>query len=184
MATLPGAWHYRVSAGTGWPGVSILWLGEVERWICNLSLSVAARKIVWADPSLRYTSLLLGRSAANKQTNLPFGSLSSYLSISLNPLPYPLPYLDYHTDTVRKYSAHQSFSSEYGAFGCVFDRNMCVLWWSMHAEVTWWCIFTAMCSLSHVPCFMLGASCWACSISMTTRLSTGQIALSSQYDNR
>ena len=23
-ATLPGAWHYRVSAGTGWPGVSIL----------------------------------------------------------------------------------------------------------------------------------------------------------------
>ena len=24
LATLPGAWHYRVSAGTGWPGVSIL----------------------------------------------------------------------------------------------------------------------------------------------------------------
>ena len=24
VATLPGAWHYRVSAGTGWPGVSIL----------------------------------------------------------------------------------------------------------------------------------------------------------------
>ena len=23
-ATLPGAWRYRVSAGTGWPGVSIL----------------------------------------------------------------------------------------------------------------------------------------------------------------
>ena len=30
MATLPGAWHYRVSAGTGWPGVSVLWLGEME----------------------------------------------------------------------------------------------------------------------------------------------------------
>ena len=57
---LPGAWHYRVSTGTGQPGVSILWLGEVERWICNLYLSVAARKIVWADLSLRYTSLLLG----------------------------------------------------------------------------------------------------------------------------
>ena len=28
VATLPGAWHYRVSAGTSWPGVSILWLGE------------------------------------------------------------------------------------------------------------------------------------------------------------
>ena len=61
MATLPGAWHYRVSAGTGRPGVSILSLGEVESWICNFYLSVAARKIVWADPSLRYTSMLLGR---------------------------------------------------------------------------------------------------------------------------
>ena len=33
MATLPGAWRYRVSAGTGWPGVSILGLGEMESWI-------------------------------------------------------------------------------------------------------------------------------------------------------
>ena len=24
VATLPGAWRYRLSAGTGWPGVSIL----------------------------------------------------------------------------------------------------------------------------------------------------------------
>ena len=24
VATLPGAWRYRVSAGTGWPGVSVL----------------------------------------------------------------------------------------------------------------------------------------------------------------
>ena len=46
VATLPGAWHYRVSAGTGWPGVSILWLGEVESLICNFYLSVAARTIV------------------------------------------------------------------------------------------------------------------------------------------
>ena len=61
VATLPGAWRYRVSAGIGWPGVSILWLGEVESWICNFYLNVAARKIVWADPSLRYTSVLLGR---------------------------------------------------------------------------------------------------------------------------
>ena len=62
VATLPGAWRYRVSTGTGRPGVSsILWLGEVDRLICNIYLSVAARKIVWADPSLRYTSLLLGR---------------------------------------------------------------------------------------------------------------------------
>ena len=61
MATLPGAWRYRVSAATGWPGVSLLWLGEVESLICSFYLNVAVSKIVWADPSLRYTSLLLGR---------------------------------------------------------------------------------------------------------------------------
>ena len=45
VATLPGSWCYRVSAGTGPPGVSILWLGEMESWICNFYLSVSARKI-------------------------------------------------------------------------------------------------------------------------------------------
>ena len=30
VATLPGSWHFRVSPGTGRPGVSILCLGEVE----------------------------------------------------------------------------------------------------------------------------------------------------------
>ena len=61
VATLPDAWRYMVSTGTGRPDVSILWLREVERLICNFCLSVAARKIVWTDPSLRHTSLLLGR---------------------------------------------------------------------------------------------------------------------------
>ena len=60
VAILPGGWHYKVSARTGWPGVSILWLGEMESWICNLYLSVAVHKIVWTDPSLRYSSMLLG----------------------------------------------------------------------------------------------------------------------------
>ena len=60
VATLPGAWRYRGSAGTGWPGDGILWLGEVESLICNFYLSVAAHKRVWADPSLRYTHILLG----------------------------------------------------------------------------------------------------------------------------
>ena len=46
VATLPGAWRYRVSTGTGRPGVSILSLGEVESLICNFYLSVAAGKIV------------------------------------------------------------------------------------------------------------------------------------------
>ena len=55
------AWRYRVSTGTGWPGVSILWLGKMESLVYNFYLSVAARKVVWADPSLRYTRMLLGR---------------------------------------------------------------------------------------------------------------------------
>ena len=38
VATLSGAWRYRVSSGTGWPGVSILWLDEMESWICNFSV--------------------------------------------------------------------------------------------------------------------------------------------------
>ena len=46
VATLPGAWRYRVSAGTGLPSVSILRLVEVESLICNLYISVAARTIV------------------------------------------------------------------------------------------------------------------------------------------
>ena len=46
VATLPGAWCYRVSAGTGRPGVSMLWLGEMESLVCNFYVSMAARKIV------------------------------------------------------------------------------------------------------------------------------------------
>ena len=42
VATLPGAWRYRVSAGTGRPGV----IGEMESLVCNFYVSVAARKIV------------------------------------------------------------------------------------------------------------------------------------------
>ena len=44
FAILPGAQHYMVSAGTGRPSVSILWLGEVESLICNFYLSVEACK--------------------------------------------------------------------------------------------------------------------------------------------
>ena len=61
VAALPGAWRYSVSPGTSRSGVCILWLGEMESSIYSFYLSVAARKIVWADPSVRYTSLLLGR---------------------------------------------------------------------------------------------------------------------------
>ena len=68
VATLPGVWRCRVSTGTGRPSVSILWLGEVKSLVCNFYLSVAARENVWADPSLRYTNMLLGRWASNQQT--------------------------------------------------------------------------------------------------------------------
>ena len=49
VAILPGTWCYRASDVNGWPGVRILWLGEMESLICGFCLSVAARKIVWAD---------------------------------------------------------------------------------------------------------------------------------------
>ena len=45
VATLPGDWRYRASAGTGRPGVRILGLGEIENFICYFCLSVAACKI-------------------------------------------------------------------------------------------------------------------------------------------
>ena len=61
VATLACTWCYMVSAGTGWPGVSIQWPGEVESLICKFYHSVAAGTTVWADPFLRYTSMLLGR---------------------------------------------------------------------------------------------------------------------------
>ena len=83
VATLPGAWRYKASTGTGLPGVSMLWLGEMESLISNFYLSVTARTVVWADPSLRYTSMLMGRLATNQPTNRGF--LSSCRSFSINP---------------------------------------------------------------------------------------------------
>ena len=40
VSTLPDAWCYWVSAGTGQPGVSILWLGETESLMCSFYLGV------------------------------------------------------------------------------------------------------------------------------------------------
>ena len=54
MATLPGAWRYRIATRTGWPGVSALWLSEIASLFCYFYLSLAAHKKIWADPSLRY----------------------------------------------------------------------------------------------------------------------------------
>ena len=59
MATLPGALCYVISGRSGWPGVSILWLGEIGL-ICNVRLSVAPRTIVQVEPFPRYTSMSRG----------------------------------------------------------------------------------------------------------------------------
>ena len=61
VATLPGARRGRVSARAGLPRVSVLWLGATPSLIYNLYLSVTARVIAKEVPSLRWTSILLGR---------------------------------------------------------------------------------------------------------------------------
>ena len=66
-ASSAGAWHYPVSAGTGWPNVSILSLGEVESLICNFCLGVTAHTVVWADESMRCASMLQEHKASNQQ---------------------------------------------------------------------------------------------------------------------
>ena len=74
VATLPGAWRYRVSTGTGRPGVSTLWLGEVERLICNFYLSVAARKncLSRSVPEIHWhVAGTLSNQPTNKQTPGP-----------------------------------------------------------------------------------------------------------------
>ena len=80
MATLPGTRRYRINVRSDRPGVSILWLSETASLICSC-LIVAARVIVSAGPSLRYTSMLLGRSAASE--TLLSVCLSACLSLSV-----------------------------------------------------------------------------------------------------
>ena len=68
MASLQCAWHPKIDARTGWSGVSILWLGETVSLICSYYISVAACKIFYADPSLRY-SLHVARMLLKQPTN-------------------------------------------------------------------------------------------------------------------
>ena len=76
VATLPGAWRYKVSAGTGWPGVSTLWLGEMESLICNFCLSVAAWK-VWSAASISvWQHVKLSRSVPEIHSHVA-GTLSN-----------------------------------------------------------------------------------------------------------
>ena len=40
MVLLPGAWCFKVSAGTGWSGVSILLLGEIASWMIIIIIAI------------------------------------------------------------------------------------------------------------------------------------------------
>ena len=66
VVSLPGAWRYRVSAGTGWPGVSIPLLGEVESLDmlllaqCGSTYNCLSRSV----PEIHVAGTL-----SNKQTN-------------------------------------------------------------------------------------------------------------------
>ena len=55
VATLPDDWSYVIIARTGWPGVGILWLGEIASSIDNLYISISAHAIIWTELPLKYT---------------------------------------------------------------------------------------------------------------------------------
>ena len=68
-------WCSGVNTGTGWPSVSILWLGDIGGLICNFYLSVAARTFFWSDLSLRYTSMSLGIKQPTDNNSISEGLL-------------------------------------------------------------------------------------------------------------
>ena len=81
-ATLPGACHHTVGIETGRSGVNILWLGEIASLTCSFYLSLAARTIVWADPSLRYTGKPLNVSPPHSHP-LPLSLSLSFRNVDL-----------------------------------------------------------------------------------------------------
>ena len=72
-AVLSKLWFYSVSAMTGWPGISILWLDEAASLIHNIYHSVAVRTAVKNNTRNRSASILP-----------PSLSLSPPLSLSLS----------------------------------------------------------------------------------------------------
>ena len=61
VTTLPGTWHYKISAWIVWPSVSLLSLSVTASLIFSVYPSVAVYRTVGADPNLRHTSLLPAR---------------------------------------------------------------------------------------------------------------------------
>ena len=60
VASLPSTWNCGVSARTGWPSISTLWVGETASVICSLCFSDTACGVVCWDLSLRYTLHVAG----------------------------------------------------------------------------------------------------------------------------
>ena len=67
VAALPGTWHYRVSARTGQPGVSILRLGQIASLICNFYLSAETCTIAETDLTPKY-NLHIAVTSSNRKT--------------------------------------------------------------------------------------------------------------------
>ena len=78
VATLPAACGHEVIPRTGWLCVSVLCLGEIAYLIFNVCLSVAAPKIVRADPSLNYALPVVG-TLNNRPTSRPWGRTPVWL---------------------------------------------------------------------------------------------------------
>ena len=57
---------------TGWPGVSILWLGEIASLIGSFHLSVTECVMVLADPSLSYFLYVVNKRERNKHSGRHF----------------------------------------------------------------------------------------------------------------
>ena len=102
-ATLPGAWRHGVSAGIGWSGVSILWLGEMESWICNFCLSVAACRTEQICPLDTLPCCWYVKQPTNKPLSLQCPTCLD------SPIPPPPPNLSLSHSHTQSFSNMSSF---------------------------------------------------------------------------
>ena len=129
VAALPGARHYRVSTGTGCPGVSMLWVDEIASLICKFCLSLAAGTIVRTDLSWRFTSMMLGCWATSQHPATTFvvaGLLCRFVKsqqhVSVSHVWLQVLYVCLGTPS-----------------GYISSRLYKSKWWSVLVRVTWWC---------------------------------------------
>ena len=71
VANLPGTWHYKVSADAGWPSVNILWLDEMESFICDFLVWKLSERSSRSVPEIHsHVAGMLSNQPKNKQTDL------------------------------------------------------------------------------------------------------------------